>query len=311
MEVARWILEFLIRNPDDERLAKKALSVMPIPNHDSRLKKVVLLRTIECEVSDASLTETILENLELVEELDSGPDAAMADSMKAAYCAVALECTVKYLVGNGGKPGGKYLNALKRIWRGRVSRLEKSGKSQLFTTDLRRCWDEVEAAIWDEGVCKKLLSLNTRNSAVTLVLEYLREAWALMGPSFVEWASKLTTKKKDVVGSRAVESLENEPVVGTRGADTEVEMPEPVGAVLASPGGGLSVNGMLELASEFRDQEIVRGLGNEQVGDKDVDVDVTLPNSTDLIINDSPAANDKGTLFIFFLDKMIKVAHLI
>ncbi|PON66159.1 GAMYB transcription factor [Trema orientale] len=300
MDVARWILEFLIRNPDNERLAKRALAVMPIPNDDSRLKKIVLLRTIECEVSDASVTEAILDNLESVEELDSGQDAAMADSMKAAYCAVALECTVKFLVSNGGKPGGKYLNALKRVWRGRVSRLERSGESQLFTTDLKRCWDEVEAAIWDDGVCKKLLSRNTRNEAVRLVLEYLKEAWALMGPSFVEWATTLTAKQGGLaqlgdggVGSRAVESSGNEPEVGVGGVDGAVERREPVAAELASPSRGLRVKGMLELANEVRDQ---RGSSNDQVCDKAVDVPAGLPNSTDFVISDRPASNVKESL---------------
>ncbi|XP_062081603.1 uncharacterized protein LOC133788227 [Humulus lupulus] len=289
MDVSRWILEFLIRSPDNDRLAKRALSVMPIPNHDLRLKKIVLLRTIECEVSDALVTESILQNLELVEELDSrheeGAAIAMVDSMKAAYCAVALECTVKFLVSGGGKPGEKYLNALDRIWRGRVRQLENSGKSNLLTVDLKRCWDEVEKAIWDDGVCKKLLGMNTRNEAVRLVLEYLKEAWTLMGPSFVEWAAKLTAEQRGLVrsgdggvGSRVVESSENEPEVGNEEVDRVAEMREPVAAKLASPGGRLSVSGMLELANELRAQKDVREPGNDQVCDKDVDFAVTLPD---------------------------------
>ena len=52
-------------------------------------------------------------------------------------------------------------------------------------------WDEVKAAIWDDGVCKRILGINTRNEALKLVLEYLKEAWALMRPSFVEFATRL------------------------------------------------------------------------------------------------------------------------
>uniref|UniRef100_A0A803QV43 Uncharacterized protein n=1 Tax=Cannabis sativa TaxID=3483 RepID=A0A803QV43_CANSA len=289
MDVSRWILEFLIRSPGKDRLAKDALSVMPVPNNDLRLNKIALLRTIEGEVSDAMVTETILEKLELVEALDLRQEsgaAAMADSMKGAYCAVALECTVKFLVSGGGKPGEKYLNALNRVWRGRVRQLEMSGKSKLFTKELKRCWDEVEAAISDNSVCKKFLVMNTRNEAVRLVLEYLKEAWALLGPSFVEWAAKLTTEHRGLVRlgdggvrSRGVESVEDEPEVGIERVDEEIEVQEPTAVKLASPGGGLSVSGMPELTSEFRDQEDRTGTSKDQVCNKDTDVDVTLPDS--------------------------------
>ncbi|KAF4387417.1 hypothetical protein F8388_011565 [Cannabis sativa] len=279
MDVSRWILEYLIRSPENDRLPTRALSVLPIPNHDLRWKKILLLRTIECDVSDALVTESILQNLELVEALDSrqeeGAATAIVESMKAAYCAVALECTVKFLVSGGGKPGEKYLNAIDRIWRGRVCQLERSGKkSNLLTVDLKRCWDEVEKAVWDDGVCKKLLGMNTRNEAVRLVLEYLKEVWALMGPSFVEWAAKLSTYERGLARSGAVEGSENEHEVYR-----VVEMREPVASKLANPGGGLSVSGMLELATELRAREDVMEPGNDQVCDKDVDFAVTFHDS--------------------------------
>ncbi|XP_030496626.2 uncharacterized protein LOC115712485 [Cannabis sativa] len=290
MDVSRWILEFLIRSPGKDRLAKDALSVMPVPNNDLRLNKIALLRTIEGEVSDAMVTETILEKLELVEALDSRQEsgaAAMADSMKGAYCAVALECTVKFLVSGGGKPGEKYLNALNRVWRGRVRQLEMSGKSKLFTKELKRCWDEVEAAISDNSVCKKFLVMNTRNEAVRLVLEYLKEAWALLGPSFVEWAAKLTTEHRGLVRlgdggvrSRGVESVEDEPEVGIERVDEEIEVQEPTAVKLASLGGGVS--GMPELISEFRDQEDRTGTSKDQVCNKDEEIEVQEPTALKL-----------------------------
>ena len=43
-------------------------------------------------------------------------------------------------------------------------------KSNLLTVDLNWCWDEVENAISDGGVCEKLLGMNTRNKFVRLVL---------------------------------------------------------------------------------------------------------------------------------------------
>lgn len=264
--LSRWLLEFLLRNSDDEALAKRALAVLPIPDDDPRLKKTLLLRTIECEVSDGLVTESTLENLELIEELDSrqgGASAAVDDSMKAAYLAVALDCTVRLLVGNGGKPGGKYLNAVKRIWRGRVGRMERSAaQSRLASSDLRRCWDEVEAAIWDEDVCRKLVRINTRNDALMLLGAYLKEAWALMGPTFVAWGARLRAKQRPSENS-AGEAL----------------------------GRGLGLSGLVELRTQLR-----HGVGlQESGGDRIHDNGVVLPNSDGLVASDRPETNAKAS----------------
>lgn len=278
--LSRWLLEFLLRNSDDEALAKRALAVLPIPDDDPRLKKTVLLRTIEYEVSEGLVTETALENLELIEELDSrrgSAAAAAGDSMKAAYCAVALDCTVRVLVGNGGKPGGKFLNAVKRIWRGRVGRTEKSAaarESRLLSSDWRRCWDEVEVAILDEGVCRKLMRINTRNDALMLLGAYLKEAWALMGPSFVAWAARLSAKQRYREEGNGEESR----------------------------GRGLSLNGLVELRAELRDDVGLRELANDRVRENVVGDGVVLPDSDGLIVIDGPETTAKGTFFPLSLE---------
>ncbi|XP_024029310.1 uncharacterized protein LOC21393956 isoform X1 [Morus notabilis] len=270
--LSRWLLEFLLRNSDDEPFAKRALAVLPIPDDDPRLKKTVLLRTIEYEVSEGLVTSTALENLELIEELDSrrgSAAAAAGDSMKAAYCAVALDCTVRVLVGNGGKPGGKFLNAVKRIWRGRVGRMEKSAaarESRLLSSDLRRCWDEVEAAIWDEGVCRKLMRINTRKDALMLLGAYLKEAWALMGPSFVAWAARLSAKQRFREDGNGEESR----------------------------GRGWSLNGLIELRAELRDEVGLRELANDRVRENVVGDGVVLPDSDGLIVIDEPESTAKA-----------------
>ncbi|XP_024029314.1 uncharacterized protein LOC21393957 isoform X2 [Morus notabilis] len=269
---SRRLLEFLLRNSDDEPLAKRALAVLPSPHDDPRLKKTVLLRTIEYEVSEGLVTETALGNLELIEELDSrrgSAAAAAGDSMKAAYCAVALDCTVRVLVGNGGKPGGKFLNAVKRIWRGRVGRMEKSAaarESRLLSSDLRRCWDEVEAAIWDEGVSRKLMRINTRIDALMLLGAYLKEAWASMGPSFVAWAARLSAKRRLREDGNGEESR----------------------------GRGLSLNGLIELRAELRDEVGLRELANDRVRENVVGGGVVLPDSGSLIVIDEPETTAKA-----------------
>ncbi|KAL5580530.1 hypothetical protein UlMin_012972 [Ulmus minor] len=223
VDVSRWVLEFLLRSPGKEDLAKRALAAIPIPENDMRLKKTVLLRTIEFEVSDASVTESILENLEMVEELDNIQGVPIMGSMKAAYRAVALECTVKFLAGGGERPKERYFEALKRIWRGRVKQLEAKGKSELLTSELLELNDQVELAIWNVDVCKKFVRMNTRNDALRLVLDYLGEAWALMGPSFVELAARLTREQKGagLEGGNVEEIAVGGVVLGEDGDDTE------------------------------------------------------------------------------------------
>lgn len=199
MDVARWVLEFVLRQPEMDGLARKLLAVLPISDDDLRLKKTVLLRAIECEVADGYVNESVLEILEILEELDRSQGNAILDSMRAAYCIAAVECTVKFLVSSGGKPGGKYLKALNHIWRGRIDRLERYGKSELVSGELKKWWDEVNSVLDDSNTFRKLCGMNTRNDALFSIHCYLEEAWGLMGPSFLELADGLMNKKKRVV----------------------------------------------------------------------------------------------------------------
>ncbi|KAM5582981.1 hypothetical protein ABKV19_003069 [Rosa sericea] len=195
-DVSRWVLELLLRDRDKESVAKRVLAAAPLSDQDWRLKKTVLLRTIESEVFDeASVTEAILESLESIEVLDRGQGIPVTDSMRAAYCAVATECTVKFLVCFGGKPSGKYMEAVDRIWRGRVRVLEESEGCELVSGELKERRDEVEAGIWDVKVSKKLASMNSRNYALRLVAAYVKEAFAMLGPPFIAWAVRFNMQK--------------------------------------------------------------------------------------------------------------------
>ncbi|EXC00977.1 hypothetical protein L484_016043 [Morus notabilis] len=150
---------------------------------------------------DGSVTEGVLEILEILEELDRSQGNAILDSMRAAYCMVAFECTVKFLVSSGGKPRGKYSKALNRIWRGRIGRLETYGKSELVSAELKKRWDEVNSVFDAEEACRKLCGMNTRNDALFSIRLYLEEAWGLVGPSFLELADGLMNKKKRVLNA--------------------------------------------------------------------------------------------------------------
>lgn len=199
VDVSRWVLELLLRDRDKETIAKRVLAAAPLPNHDCRLKKTVLLRTIESAIYDDILvTETILETLESIEALDRAQGFPTTEAMRAAYCAVATECTVKFLVCFGGKPRGKYMEAVDRIWRGRVRVLEESERSELVSAELKERRDEVEAGIWDRNVSKKLASMDTRNDALRLVAAYVTEAWAMICPPFITWAVRFNTAKESL-----------------------------------------------------------------------------------------------------------------
>ncbi|XP_010031230.3 telomeric repeat-binding factor 2 isoform X1 [Eucalyptus grandis] len=194
-DISRWILEFLLRQPRlDDGAVKLALAVLPLPDSDLRLKKSVLLRSIQSEVDAASVSEETLDALEAIEEVDRttaacGGPPAVSDAMREAYRAVAVECAARFLHGRVDE-GGEYSRAVERIWRGRVRRMEESAvKSGLLSPELLRWGRRVEAAMRDEGEREGVLAMNTRGDAFRSVRAYLGEAWERMGPSFLEVAA--------------------------------------------------------------------------------------------------------------------------
>ncbi|GMG99947.1 hypothetical protein Nepgr_001787 [Nepenthes gracilis] len=218
-DIVRWVLEFLLRQPIDDRILESLLSALPVPNSDSRLKKTLLLRRIESEASNGSVSEKILESLEIIEELDHREGKAASESMKEAYCMVAVDCTVRFLQENVEK-NGKYFEAVKRIWGNKVTQMEKLGDNAggLVSETLLRWRDEIEGAIWDSNVRDKILMRNTMNAALKAVRAYLSEAWKGMGSSFLELAAQAMSKMgndgqvavgEDIVGVQFGERVEN------------------------------------------------------------------------------------------------------
>ncbi|XP_050270501.1 uncharacterized protein LOC126714405 [Quercus robur] len=192
-DISRWILEFLMRNTAvQDHVIKKLLQVLPLSSatEDPRFKKAVLLRTIQSEISDATVTETMLQALQLIEEMDRNDGVEIGESLKTAYFVAVVECTVKYLALEGSN--GKYFEAMKRVWRGRIGILEKSGtKSELVrdNAELTRWKNNLEAELRDAKTVKRMMNLNTRAKALQKLRAFLGEAWALMGPSFIEAAT--------------------------------------------------------------------------------------------------------------------------
>ncbi|MBA0559236.1 hypothetical protein Golob_016212 [Gossypium lobatum] len=132
--------------------------------------------------------EKILDILEKIGHIDSNQELPIPNSMKKAYCGVALDCTAKYLAGDPNTYA-KYLEAVDRIWRGRIQDLEKSKASDLVCEQLRNRRLQVEAAATgDKEVIRCLTEMNTRGRAILSLKHYLLEAFGSMKPPVLEEA---------------------------------------------------------------------------------------------------------------------------
>ncbi|KAF7817276.1 uncharacterized protein G2W53_031245 [Senna tora] len=197
-DIARWILEYVLRSSLPDSDAKKISDVLPISVMDSRVRKTMFLRSIQSEVSSASITESILDTFEMIEELDRVDGIAITETMKQAYCAVAVECTIRYLDTSPDDNNNNqrfYSEAVERIWRSRIRQMEAataSGEgSDLWTAELKNWGDEIDAAFWDSEVHKRLVFINSRQIALRKVRVYLAETWQIMGPPFLELAATM------------------------------------------------------------------------------------------------------------------------
>ncbi|KAH1226164.1 Single myb histone 4 [Glycine max] len=179
-DISQWVTEFLLRSSVPDSLIQKTLAALPLSTASPRLKKTLLLRTLQTLLRTATLSETALDILELLE-----PSAPVSDAHRRAYCAVAVECTVKYLAACPEDIDGEYAGAVRRIWRGRVSAL-KARWSRLVSGELARWRDVVEDAFGDSRARQRLVGLNSRRDAMKEVRVFLKEAWGAMGPSFLE-----------------------------------------------------------------------------------------------------------------------------
>lgn len=173
-------MEFLLRNttvPDP--LIQKTLTLLPLSGADSRLKKTLLLRVLQTHTLNASISEASLQILEHLEEIYRDDGVSISNVFQSAYCAVAVECTVKYLINSPEDPSGEYFSAVRRIWRGRRG-------SGLVSDGFVQWGEEIEGALWDVRVAERLVGLNTRRDAVIEVKRFLKEAWGSMGDSFLD-----------------------------------------------------------------------------------------------------------------------------
>lgn len=186
--ILSWILEFALKRSVDDCRLKSMLETFPIPEDNYFLRKMLLLKQLESDISrNSSLSLTTLEHLEYLEELEYRRGIEnVSDAMKNAYCEVAVEYTVKYLRNEDGD-GGKFCNAVKSVWTCRVRKLEKEvekgglGSDELFDWRLK-----MEAAVQDHGVRQRLVKKSKAVNAVDALRAYLKEEREGREPSFLE-----------------------------------------------------------------------------------------------------------------------------
>lgn len=204
-----WILEFLARKEKDG-LVKNLMvgKYLPVPDRDLRLKKTILLRSIQSEIDRPS--ERLLDYLEHVRELDHAQGVGVSESMKSAYCAVAVEATVKFLEGSVDDRSS-YFDAVVRIWQDRIRNLLYfedtngcGGSSSLLSDQLGNWKADIEAALWNTNVCQMLLGKYRKISAACLLRVYLKETWESMGPTFLELAASSSAAQAVILDSNNI-----------------------------------------------------------------------------------------------------------
>ncbi|XP_058780924.1 uncharacterized protein LOC131655031 isoform X1 [Vicia villosa] len=193
-EIRVWCLEHLLRKSSIKtNLINKFISKISLSNTDYRTKKTMILRTLEDALSEAFIPEYMLQIFEVLEKLllcrdSSNPNSnsnSIAAAMKAAYCSIAVEFTLKHL--DAGTSNPMYGKAVKRIWKDRVHDMHNEGSSFLLSDELKEWKSEIEKSLLDGEVRKKLASIPfTRRDAIVKVQAFLAEAWEDLGPSFLE-----------------------------------------------------------------------------------------------------------------------------
>ncbi|MCL7036610.1 hypothetical protein MKW94_008568 [Papaver nudicaule] len=187
------LLEFLLLQPNiGGNILKPLLTeFLPIHKNNPRIIQTILLKNLTLD----SISEKTLDVLEKLEDFYHSNGIKVLDSMKEAYCAVAVHCTVNCLrqqrAGSTSTEGLRdYFEAVVRIWRGRVYDMERFGNVGLVSSKLREMKGVIEEVIWNENVRCSVLAQDTLGDAVRLVGVFVRDALKEFGESRLEIAFK-------------------------------------------------------------------------------------------------------------------------
>ncbi|XP_014500057.1 uncharacterized protein LOC106761076 isoform X2 [Vigna radiata var. radiata] len=193
-DLGQCLLEFFVRS----RLPDTRIVSMSDP--DSRFKKTFLLKILQNHLSSdrINITENFLRILEHLEELFRSDGFPITATMSAAYCAVAVECTIKYLRLNLYSHNPLYLRAVNRIWRNRIPYMNSSGsreESLLFSVELEGWRRDIETSLLDSQARERLAAVKTRRDAIIKLRACLEEALTVLGTPLVPLTATEHTNK--------------------------------------------------------------------------------------------------------------------
>ncbi|XP_047974200.1 uncharacterized protein LOC125216510 isoform X1 [Salvia hispanica] len=186
LDAASWVLDFLLRKPLEERTLNSLLGALPLPKDNPKLQKIILLKKLEFELSPPSFSEATLDLLEQLDGIECRRGNEASNALKSAYCSVAVDITLRPLK-HGDDSKFILFETVKRVWRGRIGKIEKSAQRGGLGSEQLWVWkDEIEVAVWEDSVCQSVFKKFDRDSAEKAVRFYLNEERDKMGPSFLE-----------------------------------------------------------------------------------------------------------------------------
>ncbi|KAE8723102.1 hypothetical protein F3Y22_tig00013285pilonHSYRG00341 [Hibiscus syriacus] len=141
--------------------------------------KVSTLLSIRNRTANFSVPDGILESLIIIEKLDRRRGVPPSDALREAFSAVAVHRTLLWLHISWDD----YYDGVRRIWGELIKDLEVSGSSGLLSPGLANWRKEVEAALWDREISKRLVRINTLDEAMRRIRVYLREVFGSINPT--------------------------------------------------------------------------------------------------------------------------------
>ncbi|KAG9453579.1 hypothetical protein H6P81_006483 [Aristolochia fimbriata] len=178
-----WFLDFLIRQPLDDWVVHRLVSIQPVADGNISPEKyrLLILWGIHSDILKDSISEKMLESLEAYERLVHQKGGRALHSLKMAYHAVALQCCVRFLREEYGS-FKEFACAVDGIWKGRVSALEMLDRCNFITDQLRKSKKEMVAALRNYGVRNRFLGNDARKGAMDSIKDFWEESMKEMGP---------------------------------------------------------------------------------------------------------------------------------
>ncbi|KAG0485426.1 hypothetical protein HPP92_009505 [Vanilla planifolia] len=196
-----WILEFVLRQPIPDWLVHEIFLALPFSScfFHPHLRKAILLFRLTSELRQLTFSEQTLSSLELIEDLDRLRGSTPSDRMKAAYCAVAVECTASAL----RRSAVDFADTVGRIWMCRIADLAQSEAAVGLVSDELIEWANKIERWLPSGAGGEALLYKDIKEAIQLLSAYLDEAIEDMGPPVLEIAAMEVLDNTTNVGGAA------------------------------------------------------------------------------------------------------------